>query len=70
MSKANKDQTDQEFAYTYALKRMMHDLAPVSVHLTTAKSAGMQGLSGGALIVIENELALLKSAIANALKTV
>jgi hypothetical protein len=62
--------TEQEFHYTYALKRMMHDLALVTQDFEAAKLVGMQGLSGGALIVIETELSLLKSAIRNALKTV
>lgn len=70
MSKPNKDQTEQEFAYTYACKKMLHELEYLRVHLDTAKSAGMQGISQGALNTIEIRMHGLRTAIYNALKTV
>jgi hypothetical protein len=70
MSKPNKDQTEQEFAYTFACKKMMHELAAVQMYLDAAKSAGMQGVSKGALQTVEIRLYDLKAALYNALKTV
>ena len=68
--KANKDQTDQEFAYTYALKRMMHDLALVKEDLRAAQTVGMQGLSHGAIVRVEENVLILELSIRQALKTV
>jgi len=68
--KANKEMTEDEFAYTFALKRMMNDLTIVQHDLDTAKLVGMQGVSKGALMSIELCLYDLKANIYNALKTV
>lgn len=62
--------TDQEFAYTIAIKRAVNYLNYAAAEIDKAKSVGMQGLSGGAIIVAENEAAILKAALVNALKTV
>lgn len=70
MSKPNREQTDQEFQYTYACKRMLHEIEYLRVHLDTAKSAGMQGVSRGALSTVELRIYDLKAALYNALKTV
>jgi hypothetical protein len=68
--KSNKEMTQQEFDYSIALKRMAHKMEYLRVELESAKCVGMQGVSKGALIVIENEMNLLRSAIYNGLKTV
>lgn len=70
MSKPNREQTQQEFNYTYAIKKAIHRLNYVEMEIESAKSVGMQGVSKGALIVAENEAAILKAALYNALKTV
>lgn len=70
MSKPNREQTPQEFQYTFAIKRILHDLEEVMVELNTAKSAGMQGVSKGALSTVELRIYDLKAACYNALKTV
>lgn len=66
----NKDMTQQEFDYSFALKRMMNDLQWVKEDLRQAKVVGIQGLSEGALRNIEDRLSDLNSAVVNALKTV
>jgi len=68
--KSNKDQTEQEFAFTFACKRMMNDLAYVQNSLEGAKHVGMQGDSDAALRNVEGRLYDLKAAVLNALKTV
>jgi hypothetical protein len=68
--KSNKEQTDQEFAYTYALKRMAHKMEYIQLELNAAKSVGMQGDSAGALTAVEGRIYDLKASIYNALKTV
>ena len=68
--KSNKEMTQAEFDYSIALKRMAHKMEYLRVELDSAKAVGMQGVSKGALIVIENEMDLLRSAIYNGLKTV
>jgi hypothetical protein len=68
--KANREMTQPEFNYTYACKRMMNDIAILEHDLEQAKTVGMQGLSKGALIVVEHEISILKAAVINALKTV
>lgn len=70
MSKANKDQTQQEFAYTFAIKKALHELAYVSQHIDTAKGVGLQGLSDGAVRQAAVAVADLRAALYNALKTV
>lgn len=67
---ANADMTEQEFAYTFACKRMMNDLYILEAELKNAKSVGMQGDSAGALKNIESRIYDLHAAILNALKTV
>jgi hypothetical protein len=66
----NKEMTQQEFDYSFALKRMMNDLAFVEEDLRQAKVVGIQGLSHGALRNIEDRLSDVKSAVVNGLKTV
>jgi hypothetical protein len=66
----NRDMTEKQFSYTFALKRMMNDLCLVEEDLRQAKDVGIQGLSGGALRSIEMRMEDLKSAVVNALKTV
>jgi hypothetical protein len=68
--KANSEMTMPEFNYTYALKRMMHDLALVKEDLRSAQTVGMQGLSHGALVRVEENLLILELSIRQALKTV
>lgn len=70
MSKPNREQTQQEFNYTYAIKKAIHRLNYVEMEIESAKNVGMQGVSKGALIVAENEVSILKAALYNALKTV
>jgi hypothetical protein len=67
---SNKDLTQKQFSYTFALKRMMNDLCLVEEDLRQAKDVGMQGVSGGALRSVEMRMDDLKSAVVNALKTV
>lgn len=67
---ANVDQTEQQFQYTFACKKMLHELEAVMLYLDGAKSVGMQGLSKGALQNVEGRIYDLKAAIYNALKTV
>jgi hypothetical protein len=66
----NRDMTEKQFSYTFALKRMMNDLCLVEEDLRQAKDVGIQGLSGGALRGVEMRMEDLKSAVVNALKTV
>ena len=66
----NKEMTQQEFDYSFALKRMMNDLTFVEEDLRQAKVVGIQGLSEGALKNIEMKISDLKSAVVNGLKTV
>jgi hypothetical protein len=66
----NRDMTEKQFSYTFALKRMMNDLCLVEEDLRQAKDVGIQGLSGGALRSVEMRMDDLKSAVVNALKTV
>lgn len=68
--KPNAEQTEQEFHYSYALKRMMNDLIIVEDDLRTAKLANVQGISAGALKNIEGRIYDLKAAIYNAMKVV
>lgn len=68
--KANKEMTEQEFAYTFACKRMMNDLYIIENDLQAAKLIGMQGVSAGALSNVEGRIYDLQAAILNALKTV
>lgn len=70
MSKANKDQTPDEFIYTFACKKMLHELESVNVFLDEAKRVGMQGDSYGAIRNVEGRIYDLKAALYNALKTV
>lgn len=70
MSKSNREQTEQEFQYTFACKKMLHELEAVRMYLDAAKSAGMQGVSKGALQNVELRIYDLKAALYNALKTV
>jgi hypothetical protein len=70
MSKPNAQQTAQEFQYTLAIKKILHDMELLTVHLNTAKSAGIQGVSAGALRNVEGRMFDLKAACYNALKTV
>ena len=70
MSKPNAEQTEQEFAYTFACKRMLHEIEYLRVHLDTAKGAAPQGLSKGAIQNVEGRIYDLKAALYNALKTV
>lgn len=70
MSKANRDQTPEEFQYTLAMKKILHDMEYLQLQLNAAKSAGLQGVSGGALTTVEARLYDLKAACYNALKTV
>ena len=66
----NRDMTEKQFSYTFALKRMMNDLCLVEEDLRQAKDVDMQGISDGALRSIEMRMDDLKSAVINALKTV
>lgn len=70
MSKPNKDQTPEEFIYTFACKKMLHELARVNVYLDEAKTHAPQGLSKGAIQNVEGRIYDLKAALYNALKTV
>ncbi len=70
MSKPNREQTPQEFQYTLAMKKILHDMEYIQLQLNTAKSAGLQGVSKGALTVVESRIYDLKAACYNALKTV
>lgn len=70
MSKPNSEQTEQEFAYTYACKRMLHELEHIQFELGVAKSFAPQGISKGAMHTVEIRLYDLKAALYNALKTV
>lgn len=69
MSKANKDMTDREFAYTYACKRMMNECVLMQDQVDTAKLAATQRKSLGAMVRVEVELEALRQAILDALKT-
>lgn len=66
----NKEMSEQQFEYSFALKRMMNDLTFVEEDLKQAKTVGIQGLSEGALKNIEIKIGGLKSAVINGLKTV
>lgn len=68
--KSNAEQTDEEFAYTFACKKMMNDLYILEAHLKSAKTIRINGLSKGALTNIEARIYDLQDAILNALKTV
>jgi hypothetical protein len=68
--KPNAEQSDREFAYTVACKRMMNDCALMQDEVDTAKRAATQGISRGAMIRVEIELERLRVAIIHALKTV
>ena len=70
MSKPNREQTEQEFNYTYAIKKAIHQLNYVTMEIESAKSVGMQGVSKGAIQSAEIRLYDLKVALYNALKTV
>ena len=70
MSKPNREQTEQEFIYTFACKKMLHELESVNIFLDEAKRVGMQGDSAGALRNVEGRIYDLKAALYNALKTV
>lgn len=70
MSISNKDMTQQEFDYSFALKRMLHKIEYLQLELDAAKSVGMQGVSKGALQTVEIRIYDLKAALYNALKTV
>jgi hypothetical protein len=54
--KPNAEQSDREFAYTVACKRMMNDCALMQDEVDTAKRAATQGISRGAMIRVEIEL--------------
>lgn len=68
--KPNAEQSDREFAYTIACKRMMNDCALMQDQVDTAKRAATQGHSYGAMIGVDIALESLRQAIINALKTV
>ena len=68
--KSNREQSPEEFAYTFACKKMMNDLILIEDHLRQAKSIGINGLSSGALRNVEGRVYDLKAAVLNALKTV
>ena len=70
MSKPNREQTEQEFQYTLAMKKILHDTEYLMLQLNAAKSAGLQGVSKGALSTVELRIYDLKAACYNALKTV
>jgi len=70
MMKSNAEQSPQEFAYTFACKKMLHEMEAVMLYLNEAKSVGMQGVSRGALQTVEGRIYDLKAALYNALKTV
>jgi hypothetical protein len=70
MSKPNRDQSPEEFIYTFACKKMLHELERVGVFLDEAKLVGLQGDSAGALRNVEGRIYDLKAALYNALKTV
>ena len=70
MSKPNREQTPEEFIYTFACKKMLHELSRVSVYLDEAKNHAPQGLSKGAIQNVEGRVYDLKAALYNALKTV
>jgi hypothetical protein len=70
MSKANRDQSPEEFIYTFACKKMLHEIESISVYLDEAKLVGLQGDSAGALRNVEGRVYDLKAALYNALKTV
>ena len=68
--KPNTEQSQREFAYTVACKRMMNDCALMQDQVDTAKRAGINGQSYGAMLNVEYALENLRIAIINALKTV
>jgi hypothetical protein len=70
MSKANAEQTPEEFIYTFACKKMLHELARVGVYLDEAKTHAPQGLSAGAIHNVEARVRDLRDSLYNALKTV
>lgn len=70
MSKPNREQTEEEFRYTFACKKMLHEMEAVMLYLNEAKSVAPQGLSKGAISNVEGRIYDLKAALYNALKTV
>jgi hypothetical protein len=68
--KPNAEQSDREFAYTVACKRMMNDCALMQDEVDTAKRTDINGQSYGAMIGVEIALEILRQSIINALKTV
>lgn len=70
MSKSNREQTPEEFQYTLAMKKILHDTEQIHLEIMAAKSVGLQGLSLGALSNVEGRLYDLKAACYIALKTV
>jgi hypothetical protein len=68
--KPNAEQSEREFAYTYACKRMMNDCAAMQDNVDVAKDVALQGISRGAMITVEIQLDRLRDAITHALKTV
>lgn len=70
MSKPNAEQNDREFQYTFACKKMLHEMERVMLYLDEAKSVAPQGLSRGALSNVEGRIYDLKASLYNALKTV
>ena len=68
--KPNAEQSQREFSYTVACKRMMNDCALMQDEVDTAKRAATNGQSYGAMLNVEYALENLRIAIINALKTV
>lgn len=68
--KTNAQQTEEEFRYTLACKKMLHEMEICLLYLDEAKSVGMQGISRGAISTVESRIYDLKAALYNALKTV
>lgn len=68
--KPNREMTSQEFLFSFAIKRMMHDISLIEEDFRQAKTVGMQGDSEAALRNIEGRIFDLRAAGYNALKTV
>lgn len=68
--KSNATMTQQEFDYSLACKKMLHNIEYLQLELDAAKAVGINGLSAGALRNVEARIYDLKAALYNALKTV
>lgn len=66
----NTDQSPEEFIYTFACKKMLHELEHLMIYVDEAKTHAPQGLSKGAVTTVEARIYDLKAALYNALKTV